>query len=88
MRERVITRRQQGRLQFCTTIHGRSNCKGVVLASETALTVELTEESVALFRQLADLVRTKQGVGLIRIRGEHLAQRVNLHLALGGSFGP
>ena len=26
--------------------------------------------------------------GLIRIRGERLAQRVNLHLALGGSFGP
>jgi len=25
--------------------------------------------------------------GLIRIRGQRLAQRVNLHLALGGSFG-
>lgn len=47
--------------------------KAWFLASETALTVELTEEAVALFSELADLVRTKQEVGQVSMQAVYLA---------------
>jgi outer membrane protein, multidrug efflux system len=47
--------------------------KAWFLATETALTVELTEESVALFSELADLVRTKHEVGQVSMQSVYLA---------------
>jgi len=48
--------------------------KAWFLATETALTVELTEEAVALFSELADLVRTKHEVGQISMQSVYLAE--------------
>jgi len=48
--------------------------KAWFLATETALMVELTEESVELFSELRDLVRTKQEVGQVTMQPVHLAE--------------
>jgi multidrug efflux system outer membrane protein len=47
--------------------------KAWFLASETAMTVELTEEAVALFSELASLVRIKQEVGQVTMQSVYLA---------------
>ena len=48
--------------------------KAWFLATETALIVGLSEESVDLFTELRDLVRTKQEVGQISMQEVHLAE--------------
>jgi NodT family efflux transporter outer membrane factor (OMF) lipoprotein len=57
------------RLSLAATV-----AKAWFLATETALMVRLSEESVDLFNELRDLVRTKKEVGQISMQEVHLAE--------------